>query len=1096
DDEGRGSECASDIDDDDGAVIDYAQNTGSGCLFVPLTEELAAEANKRFSGAAVSVMSVGNVDMSLVTKLISRAPLKARFINVLIRPELLRAFMGFCALPSELALESLLFVLDVERFRHVQPSMARLLANYIYLSYIAPQAPLRVNTSSMMRDRIPWPFLPGWEYNPWVFDEILASVGFMLKKHTLLRFERSPVGLRVLMDTPGFNPDHYIAPLRFDMDADPMAAIADQFEPDIDVVIWVNELQSDSTQMLAGLSRLTVAFREQLLQRVTAQFVDEHHALCLCDGYFRMVSHIAPLQKQRKIKKTRKLRSFFGDNPHEALLRQQLMAIVPPSSHVPAARAAAELVARKKTAEAKMRSNDNGSGASATSSVIAEQKILAMDSDSDVENEQLRGWAQEAIRRPSTSEINSRPLPSSSQPRERSWSDTDTDDECDTRDERGHVNSNGWTTDEEMPQIPRRGHRVYSDQALNRALSMIGVQHADSQDSASSDGSGSAGSSPVARTRGLDRQLHMRRTSPEPHCYSVYTAHTSSFASLGRGASQRISKFTRFERKKRADKLREFFGRMDPGTGAADTDVDAHATESVTSSIPSLSLRGAISAHCDAPLTTEQRNILVRRRRKLKALLGEQVEESVISFAPGTRLSSSSTSSASQAAAADSAVQEEHFRLSALDESLRGSACSMLTPEYTPHTSSGAMSAEPTNSAADPGRDGLGNGAELDQTRDMRDVQIRQYSKIRNVLGETAPAPCLYDRRPSAEGADPGDGVSEEQLVRARWRRNKLVVMLGDVPTDIDTLYKTDGAARTQRPGDMPAADDSQGDEACKQDRRQRVKKLRHFFGQSLNSEAMLMQGVSRYLAQQSATAGSGGSGLAPGSPATTDESYDVVSQPSPMANDEWQARAAELDTEARQRRFLRADITSFCAPDGSVLLQENPPVRAQFWMTSSPESQESVVTDEATSHRSSLLATLRAHKASIIGTIRRAPPPGQPTSIHSGTRSRASTQSSQGSSTNGSQRNSSLSLPATRTASPGKLSLLARKIIRPEGEPAAPFVKSRLWGAGDARSHPKSPLVPPARSTSIKPLSPLPNISPNNLHASFDRCVFLNADG
>ncbi|KAJ2713153.1 hypothetical protein H4R19_002395, partial [Coemansia spiralis] len=560
---------------------------------------------------------------------------RTEFINVLVRPELLRAFMGFCALPSELALESLLFVLDVERFRHVQPSMARLLANYIYLSYIAPQAPLRVNTSSMMRDRIPWPFLPGWAHNPWVFDEVLASVGFTLKKHTLLRFERSPVGLRMLMDAPEFEPDWYVAPLRFDSDTDPMAAIAAQFEPDIDVVIWVNELQADSQQMLAGLATLTVAFREQLLQRVAAQFVDGHYALCLCDGYFRLASHIAPLQKQRKIKKTRKLRSFFGDNPHEALLRQQLMAVVPPSSHIPAARAAAKLVTHKLTAEVRLRSNaaaaaaNPGSGSgSAASSLIAEHQLLAMDSDSDVEDERQRGWAHKAMRRPSTSDIPHRTLPSvavaaaDAPLRVRSWSDTDTDDESDavapaTGAAGTAVNSNGWTTDKERPLPPlpvRRAHCVYNDQALNRALSMIGAPNNDSHDSASSDG----GNSP----RQQHRQHQHRLDDPnarldtadaaasaagmDAHSFSVYTTHLS--ASLGRAA-----RGSRFERKKRAEKLREFFGRMDPGAAAIDepAPVAASAGLAVASSIPSL--RGCSMA--DAPLSAEQRNVLVRRRR-------------------------------------------------------------------------------------------------------------------------------------------------------------------------------------------------------------------------------------------------------------------------------------------------------------------------------------------------------------------------------------------------------------------------------------------------------------------------------------------------
>ncbi|KAJ2760115.1 hypothetical protein IWQ56_005563, partial [Coemansia nantahalensis] len=526
---------------------------------------------------------------------------------------------------------------------------------------------------------------------------VLASVGFTLKKHTLLRFERSPVGLRALMDAPDFDPDAYVAPLRFDGDSDPMAAIAAQFEPDIDVVIWVNELQADAHQMLAGLAALTVAFREQLLQRVAAQFVDAHHALCLCDGYFRLASHIAPLQKQRKIKKTRKLRSFFGDNPHEALLRQQLMAVVPPSSHVPAARAAAELVARKRTAEARLRSTDRGgtSGSgSATSSLIAEQQLMGVDSDSDVEDEHLRAWAHDAMRRPSTSD---RPLQQSmpsQPPRERSWSDSDTDDDGASDGVPHVVNGNGWTTDEEpapppepepQPQLPPRNpalhrvHCVYNDQALSRALSMIGAPNYDSQDSASSDaGSSSSTSSPHRRRRrrGLDDPLARMDAATaaaaaamDPHSFSVYTTHSSM--SLGRA-----TRGSRFERKRRADKLREFFGRADPG---ADEQLPpaaaaAVAAASAMSSIPSLPLRGVSLA--DAPLSAEQRNILVRRRRKLKALLGEQVEESVISLAPAVCPDTARSSASSQA--------DVPFCVPELD----GSACSLLTPEHTSQASS------------------------------------------------------------------------------------------------------------------------------------------------------------------------------------------------------------------------------------------------------------------------------------------------------------------------------------------------------------------------------------------------------------------------
>ncbi|KAJ2806768.1 hypothetical protein H4R20_001559 [Coemansia guatemalensis] len=206
-----------------------------------------------------------------------------------------------------------------------------------------------------------------------VFDEISASVGFTLKKHTLVLFERSPVGLALLIQIPGINNMLYIQPLVFDMEINPMAAIAEQFELDINIVIWVNELQqsgNSGTLLLTNLGQLT--------------FVDEHNAHCLCDGYFQLELQLAPLQKQRKIHKACKLHNFFGDNPHEALLQQQLMAVVPPSLHLAAVRAAAELVARKRNAEARLRACDNvDCQESMSSSLIAEQKMLDSNCKSD-----------------------------------------------------------------------------------------------------------------------------------------------------------------------------------------------------------------------------------------------------------------------------------------------------------------------------------------------------------------------------------------------------------------------------------------------------------------------------------------------------------------------------------------------------------------------------------------------------------------------------------------------------------------------------------------------------------------------------------------
>ncbi|KAJ2481229.1 hypothetical protein IWW56_001908 [Coemansia sp. RSA 2131] len=961
------SSCSSDL-----VIIDFARGAAQQddeCLFVPLSETRMPRLRV---SSALSAVSVGRVDMGPVGRVVSHAPLKVRFINVLVNPQLLRAFLGFCALPAELALESLLFVLDVERFRHVQPSMARLLANYIYLSYVAPGAPLAVNVSAMMRDRIPWPFLPGWEYNPWVFDEILASVGFMLKKHTLLRFERSPIGLVSVLGAAGVA-EQYIKPLRLDEGVDPMAAIAEQYAPDIDVVVWVNELRVDAGgAVAASLALLPDAFSAQLLERITTQFVgDACHAASLCDGYMQLVSQLAPLQKQRKIKKTRKLRNFFGDNPHEALLKQQLMAVVPPSSQISAARAAAELVARKRTAENRLRAcEDLQRQGSLSSSLIAEQKIMdsdASDDNSDSGRPELsHGWAHHAMH--TLPEDMSLDVISAIPNHSRSWSDSTSSENADMAALR---RNNGWTTDEDnnadqlsaaKQQQLRARSGVYNDQALSRALSMIGVAHADSQDSTSSDGRPSPTQS-------------VRRSSDERmHSFSVYTAHAQSSQSLGRR-----SKFSRFERKRRADKLREFFGRVDTGSADEPRVPSLDDLSSATSSIPSM--RSASFTRSDTPLTPEQRNILVRRRRKLRALLGEQVDECVVSFEANANV---------------------RFSLDVLGDS----TYSLLTPEYTSLSSSLIGGVDASSSMPD-----------------THGAQIRQYAKIRDMLGDNAPAPAKRDAV-----------VSDEQRVRARWRRNKLVTMLGDVPSDVTTLYRTD-VSRSSNVSEADQSPELPLKHEPPSQQRQRVKKLRHFFGQSLNSDAMLMQGIARDTGR-----------VTPSSDHNdvdnSKESFELVTRPTP------------------RMPVMLPDVNEDALDS----------VKAQFWMTSSPESQESELPES--NRRSSLRATLRAHKASIIGSIKRGSPSLSSQII---TRSRASTRSSLASSISNSQM---AAAPSVVASSPGKLSYLSRKIVQ---------------ASEGLRSSPRpSPRVPPNCTPTIRPLSPLPDISPNNLQASFDRGMAL----
>ncbi|KAJ2751419.1 hypothetical protein GGI19_004494 [Coemansia pectinata] len=988
---------------------------GNSMSYVSLTAPASSLLSIAIPSSPVTIaahQTLAAADMSRVGELVARAPLKARFINVLIHPLLLRGFLEFCALPSELALESLLFVLDVERFRHVQPSMARLLANYIYLSYVAPSAPLRINVSGQMRDRIPWPFLPGWEYNPWVFDEILASVGFTLKKHTLLRFERSPVGLAALMDSEGFSAAEYTKPLRFDLEFDPMVAIADMFEPDIDVVIWVNDLDFDpsGTRLVASLSQLAPGFRQQLLERVCAQFVDQHRASALCDGYFHLVTHIKPLQKQRRIKKTRKIRNFFGDNPHEALLRQQLMAVVPPSSQISAARAAAELMARKKSTEVRSRAGGRGRHCrqdSATSSVLAEQQLLAIDSDSDIEDEHAHGWATKAMMvvGPDTHRV-------------RSWSDTDdsddsndgkwASDDCNTKGEASSQYASLAAATDTIAistTASRRGLGVYgNDQALCRALSMIGVSQLDSQESSSSAQS-SPRESPALHVSTVLSDLpgnpHLGTPPlqpllpPPPFSYSVYSAHAHSLpSSIGRADGRG------FERKKRVNRLREFFGRSDaappspspppPSTallmsaanlrlsnGNGQPGLFNEAWNDTTRSTMSTSTSEDHSGDKSAVLSAEQRNLLVRRRRKLNALLGEQVEETIVGHAGNSNNTSMERV--------------------------------MLTPEPS-------STAPSTLSSVDSARVGRARS------------QLLQSSSL---LGD----------------------ISEEQRMRARWRRNKLVAMLGDVPTGVTTVYRTDPIA--QNKSDSDELDDETGGDIKpgnrQQQNQQRARKLRHFFGQSLGPDTILRQSNSPRPSDKSraqlATVSEIPESIAPATAVTpiSDIASDIVSEDAEETSS-YEFIPLKSGPPCDSTGWEHIDALAAALPD----LQ--PPNRAQFWVTtssaSSPESQASVLVSEKTNRRASLIASLRARKASIIGSIKRATP---------------STSSLVGISNNSPQ------------TPPPPRSLLSGKHVEPL-HGVANLAKSQ--GLGQVQN--------------VKPLSPLPPISPNNFQASFDRGMAL----
>ncbi|KAJ2471046.1 hypothetical protein EV174_006016, partial [Coemansia sp. RSA 2320] len=198
----------------------------------------------------------------------------------------------------------------------------------------------------------------------------------------------------------------------------------------------------------------------------------------------------------------------------------------------------------------------------------------------------------------------------------------------------------------------------------------------------------------------------------------------------------------------------------------------------------SMSTNDEVLQGTDAMLSSEQRNLLVRRRRKLRALLGEQVEESIVG----------------QGGAHSSAEHRQQLQRA------------LLTPEPS--------SAEPST---------------LSSTNSMVQLETQQQ------------------QQPLDSATLMGD-ISEEQRLRARWRRNKLAAMLGNVPAGVTTAYVTDPVAASQIKSDSEENNDAEETDGVDDTRqhglhkqhRHRARKLHHFFGQHLGPDAMLRQSNSQ----------------------------------------------------------------------------------------------------------------------------------------------------------------------------------------------------------------------------------------------------------
>ncbi|ORX72515.1 hypothetical protein DL89DRAFT_114390 [Linderina pennispora] len=533
-----------------------------------------------------------------------------------------------------------------------------------------------------------------------------------------------------------------------------------------------------------------------------------------------------------------------------------------------------------------------------------------------------------------------------------------------------------------------------------------------------------------------------------------------------------------FERKRRADKIREFFGRA--GSDSYAESGSKSTAQSLATASPSLgSTTGKPSV--DQGLSSEQRNLLVRRRRKLKAMLGDHVEDSVITTA---------SMITPAAATIDSSGDESAPPVSERSLRVASPATALPTPEASAPSSIGSENVD----------------------FELRDAQIRQFTKIREVLGEAAPQPLLYSIKTkrghsicmheslvqSSDVVNAEAPVSHRMRSRIRWQRNKLMRVLGDVPSSFTSSYATNAPDND----DLSGVSESEVEDAVKKSTRQqrtRAKKLRQFFGQSLAPDAVMLQNFTRANRHLESLAED-----AEGD-AAADESYasaplrspDTSVSPPPMLVDSPQQQQQHhisaptgsssgqwLSNGADKTSHVPSDLggsgsTSFdgVKPDTGGFAHEPAhqlppplppqfpqilpdlvgtpesgesfprPIRAQFWMTSSPESQASTVaSQEKAKRRTSLMSHLRARKASIIGSIMRATPSAS--SLHHGLgrdtptstlRLRASTHSSTDSfDLPRNKRHSSLSLPPSAIGATSRLNFLSRKLGRVPVSPGA----------------------------------------------------------
>ncbi|KAI9017439.1 hypothetical protein BC832DRAFT_588702 [Gaertneriomyces semiglobifer] len=246
----------------------------------------------------------------------------------------LRFFSDFCV--EEYTIENLLFWLDVEIFQSLDDEIRTLYGKYIYMTYLAANAPLQLNIPAEIRNDIPRPN----DDTPDVttYDEAQEQVYAMLKGHSFSRFERSPKWQQYQQAKTTERLEY----LRGRVTGTFAASFASNVEQARSIVQLLETASyGDVPQELAAIigdKALTIAeresfpktskFKETVLARALTQYFPMANRIL--EGYFSVDNRSTWGEKQRRMHKQNKLAKFFGELPSVELIQQQIFAASEP----------------------------------------------------------------------------------------------------------------------------------------------------------------------------------------------------------------------------------------------------------------------------------------------------------------------------------------------------------------------------------------------------------------------------------------------------------------------------------------------------------------------------------------------------------------------------------------------------------------------------------------------------------------------------------------------------------------------------------------------------------------------------------------------